>query len=72
MFGHADHDRSMGPEAVARLGAALTEAGLTASNLIYSGAAHGYTMADTSAYHDDAAEPHFRELRELFDTTLKG
>ena len=72
VFGHADRDRSMGPEAVARLGEALAEAGLTASNVIYSGAAHGYTMADTSAYHEEAAERHFRELRELLDTTLKG
>ncbi|GAB3269582.1 dienelactone hydrolase family protein [Sinomonas notoginsengisoli] len=71
VFLHADHDRSMDPEAVARLGDALGGAGLTASNEIYPGAAHGYTMADTSAYHEEAAEEHFRRLRELLDATLK-
>jgi carboxymethylenebutenolidase len=70
VFGHADHDRSMGPEAVARLGDALAAAGLEASNVIYPGASHGYSMADTSAYDEGATERHFRELRDLFDATL--
>jgi carboxymethylenebutenolidase len=72
VFGHADHDRSMAPDAVARLGKALQAAGLEASNVIYEGAPHGYTMADTSAFHPDATERHFRELRALLDRTLKG
>jgi carboxymethylenebutenolidase len=72
VFGHADHDRSMAPDAVARLGKALQAAGLEASNVIYEGAPHGYTMADTSAFHPDATERHFRELRALLDGTLKG
>jgi carboxymethylenebutenolidase len=72
VFGHADHDRSMGPDAVARLGEALRAAGLEASNDIYEGAPHGYTMADTSAFHPDATERHFKELRALLDGTLKG
>lgn len=72
VFGHADHDRSMGPDAVSRLGEALADAGLTASNVIYPGASHGYTMADTSAYNQEATERHFRELRELLDATLKA
>ena len=72
VFGHADHDRSMGPDAVARLGEALKAAGLEASNDIYEGAPHGYTMADTSAFHPDATERHFKELRALLDGTLKG
>ena len=72
VFGHADHDPSMGPDAVARLGAALDEAGLEASNVVYAGAPHGYTMADTSAYHHEATERHFAELRALLDSTLKG
>ncbi|MDR6622976.1 dienelactone hydrolase family protein [Sinomonas atrocyanea] len=70
VFGHADHDRSMAPEAVARLGEALEAAGLEASNVIYPGASHGYSMADTSAYNEEATERHFRELRALFDATL--
>ena len=72
VFGHADHDRSMAPDAVARLGEALKDAGLEASNEIYEGAPHGYSMADTSAFHPEATERHFRELRALLDGMLKG
>jgi carboxymethylenebutenolidase len=72
VFGHADNDRSMAPDAVARLGEALSAAGLAASNEIYEGAPHGYSMADTSAFHPEATERHFRELRALLDGTLKA
>jgi carboxymethylenebutenolidase len=72
VFGHADHDRSMGPDAVTRLGEALDAAGLKASNQIYAGAPHGYSMADTSAFHPEATERHFQELRELLEGTLKA
>jgi carboxymethylenebutenolidase len=72
VFGHADHDPSMAPDAVARLGGALQSAGLEASNEIYPGASHGYSMADTSAFHAEATERHFRELRALLDATLKA
>lgn len=72
VFGHADHDRSMDADAVARLGAALDGAGLDASNEVYAGAPHGYSMADTSAFHPEATERHFRELRELLDGTLEA
>ena len=72
VFGHADHDRSMPPEAVGRLGEALAETGLVFINDVYAGASHGYTMADTAAYHEEAAERHYRVLQELLDRTLKG
>jgi carboxymethylenebutenolidase len=72
VFGHADHDQSMSPDAVARLGEALEAAGLAATNQIYAGAPHGYSMADTSVFHPEATERHFRELRELLDGTLKA
>lgn len=71
VFGHADNDGSMGPDAVARLGQALDDVGLTASNQVYPGAAHGYSMADTAVYHEEAAERHFREFRDLLDSTLR-
>jgi carboxymethylenebutenolidase len=29
-------------------------------------------MADTSVFHPEATERHFRELRELLDGTLKA
>jgi carboxymethylenebutenolidase len=70
VFGHADQDRSMPAEAVAALGEALDAAGLVASNQIYPGAAHGYTMADTSMYDEPSAERHFTELRALLERAL--
>ena len=70
VFGHADGDRSMPPEAVALLGAALVAAGLEHSNQIYPGALHGYVMSDTSMYDQQAAERHFAELRELYAARL--
>ncbi len=62
VFGHADQDGSMPLEAVAALEDALAEAGRPHLNEIYEGAAHGYSMADTSMYDEPAAERHFREL----------
>ena len=70
VFGHADQDRSMPAEAVVALGEALAAAGLVARNEIYPGAAHGYTMADTSMYDEQAAERHFTELRGLLERAL--
>ena len=69
-FGHADNDRSMPPEAVEALGQALEEAGLAATNDVYEGAAHGYTMSDTAMYDEAATERHFTELEDLFDRAL--
>ncbi len=70
VFGHADKDRSMGPEAVAALGEALRAAGLTAQNEVYEGAAHGYTMSDTAVFDEAATERAFTELKALFDRAL--
>ncbi|WP_241005342.1 dienelactone hydrolase family protein [Nocardioides sp. zg-1228] len=68
-FGHASDDASMPPEAVAALGAALAEAGLTARNEVFPGP-HGYAMADTSMYDEESCERHFASLRSLLDTAL--
>ncbi len=70
VFGHADNDRSMPPEAVEALGAALAEAGLTATNEVHPGAGHGYTMADTAVFDESATERHFTELQAFFSRTL--
>lgn len=70
LFGHADQDGSMPPEAVVALAAALDEAGLVHREAIYAGAPHGYSMADTSAYDEASAERHFAELRDLLDRAL--
>ena len=70
VFGHADHDRSMPPEAVGRLGEALAATGLLFINDVYAGAPHGYTMNDTPAYHEESAERHYRALESLLGRTL--
>ena len=68
---HADNDASMDADAIAALGRTFEEAGVTASNDLYAGAPHGYTMADTSMYDERAAELHFEELRALLDRMLR-
>jgi carboxymethylenebutenolidase len=69
-FGHADRDRSMGPDAIARLDRALDEAGLPHATEVYAGAPHGYTMADTSSYDEAGAERHFAALEDLLRRSL--
>ncbi|MEX0429653.1 dienelactone hydrolase family protein [Nocardioides sp. DS6] len=70
VFGHADSDGSMTPENVAALGETLQAAGVAYRNEIYPGAAHGYTMEDTSQWNAQACERHFAELRDVLDRTL--
>src|SRR6476660_4955107 len=70
VFGHADQDRSMTPEAVAALDRALADAGLTATTDIYPESPHGYSMNDTSMYHQPGAERSFEDLHALLDRTL--
>jgi carboxymethylenebutenolidase len=69
-LGHADNDHSMTPENVAALEQALEEAGTRYRSELYEGAAHGYTMSDTAAYDEVAAERHFTELFALLDRTI--
>ena len=69
-FGHADNDQSMTPEHVARLERALDDAGVRYRSELYEGASHGYTMSDTAAYDEIAAERHFTELFALLDRTF--
>jgi carboxymethylenebutenolidase len=69
-FGHADNDRSMTADDIAELERALDEAGARYRSELYDGAAHGYTMADTAAYDESAAERHFTELFGLLDRTF--
>jgi carboxymethylenebutenolidase len=71
VLGHADRDRSMPPAAIERLDQALDDAGLEHVSRVCAGAAHGYTMADTVAYDEAAAEWHFGALEELFGRTLR-
>ncbi len=69
-LGYADNDQSMTPEQVAALEQALDEAGARYRSELYEGAAHGYTMSDTAAYDEAAAERHFSELFGLLDRTV--
>ena len=66
-LGFADNDRSMTAEQIAELERALDAAGVPYRSEVYRGAAHGYTMADTPAYDEAAAERHYTELFALLD-----
>jgi carboxymethylenebutenolidase len=70
LYLHADNDPSASPERVAELGRALADAGATYTNEICAGAMHGYTMSDTAAWHEEATERHFRELKALFERRI--
>jgi carboxymethylenebutenolidase len=69
-LGHADNDRTMTPDQIAALERALDAAGIRYRSEVYRGAAHGYTMADTPAYDEAAAERHYDELFALLDRTI--
>jgi carboxymethylenebutenolidase len=69
-FRHADHDHSLPPEQIQRLTSALDHAGIRHRTEVYTGAQHGYTEADTSAYHPDATERHWAALLDLFGRAL--
>jgi carboxymethylenebutenolidase len=69
-LGFADNDRSMTSEQIAELERALDAAGVRYRSEIYRGAAHGYTMADTPAYDEAAAERHYAELFALLDRSV--
>jgi carboxymethylenebutenolidase len=69
-LGHADQDQSMTAEQIATLDTALEDAGVTHRTELYAGARHGYTMADTPMYDEQAAERHFAALFELLECRL--
>jgi carboxymethylenebutenolidase len=64
-LGHADNDQSNTPEQIHALEESMDAAGLRYRSELYEGAAHGYTMSDTAAYNEPAAERHFNELFAL-------
>ncbi|WP_105967591.1 dienelactone hydrolase family protein [Streptomyces geranii] len=69
-FGHADQDQALPPEQIERLEQALTAAGVLHRCVVYTGAHHGFTQADTAAYDADASERHWTALLDLFSRTL--
>ncbi|WP_166874989.1 dienelactone hydrolase family protein [Salinibacterium sp. ZJ450] len=68
---HADQDRSMPAQAMATIVESCQLAGLDLSQDVYTGAPHGYSMADTSMYDEGAAERHFRDLRAHLEHTRR-
>jgi carboxymethylenebutenolidase len=69
-FGHADQDRIMPPEDIARLDGALQAAKVRYQSELYHGALHGYTMPDLPAYNKAAEDRHWERLLALFQRTL--
>jgi carboxymethylenebutenolidase len=69
-LGYADQDRNMTPEQIATLERALDEADVNYRSEVYKGAQHGYTMADTPAYDEAAAERHYSELFALLQRMI--
>src|SRR4051794_24230555 len=69
-LGHADNDASMTPEHIAAVESALGDAGVSYRSELFTGAAHGYTMADTPAYDADASQRHYTELFALLGRTV--
>jgi len=71
-FGHAIEDRSMPPEAIAKLEAALKSWPGKSESETYAGARHGWCVPGrVEVYNEVQAERAFAKLVELFDTTLK-
>jgi carboxymethylenebutenolidase len=71
-FGHAVQDRSMPPEAIAKLEAALKPWPGQSESETYEGALHGWCVpGHVGAYNEPQAERAFGKLVELFDATLK-
>ena len=70
LFGHADQDRSMTVEDAEALDETLLAAGATFRSAIYPDAPHGYTMRDTSNWHEPSYRRHLTELRVLLREVL--
>jgi carboxymethylenebutenolidase len=70
-FGHAIEDRTMTPEAIARLDAALKAWGGTYESEVYDGSLHGWTVPGRDVYNEKQAERHYVKMFETFDAVLK-
>lgn len=69
-LGFADNDGNATPEQIATVEGALSAAGKTFESTVFPGAEHGYTMADTRAYDEAAAERAYTELSALLARTV--
>jgi carboxymethylenebutenolidase len=69
-LGFADNDKNATPAQIATVEGALSRAGATFRAEVFADAEHGYTMADTPAYDEAAAERHYDELFGLLSRTV--
>ncbi len=70
LLGHADEDSHNPPEQQQRFAEAAHEARVDLTADVYAGARHGFTMADTAAYDEDATRRHWSELTDLLAATF--
>ena len=69
-FGHAENDRSMPAEAIAKFEHALESWGGRYESEVYAGAGHGWTMKDSAVYNEAQAEHAYQKLRALLKQTI--
>jgi carboxymethylenebutenolidase len=69
--GAAEIDPSFPPEQQARLGRALTEAGVTHEIEVHPGARHGFAVTGHVVYDHEASERHWTRLLQLFEAELR-
>ncbi|MGH8878723.1 MAG: dienelactone hydrolase family protein [Stackebrandtia sp.] len=70
LFGLAEHDDTMPPEAIAELTASLDAAGVRYRCEVYPDTVHGFTMADTSAFSPTGLKRHWDALLPFLSRTL--
>lgn len=70
LFGLAEHDDSMPPEAVAELNKTLDAVGVRYTSETYPDTIHGFTMADTAAFSPSGLQRHWEHLLPFFARTL--
>ena len=69
-LGFAIEDRTMPPEAVDKLKAALDAAGVRYGSEVYAGARHGWCVKDHTVYNEGQAERAWSNMLKLFREAL--
>ena len=69
-FGFAIEDRTMPPEAVEKLKAALDAAGVQYDSEVYAGAKHGWCVKDHTVYNEPQAERAWTKMVSMFREAL--
>jgi carboxymethylenebutenolidase len=70
-FGFAIEDRSMPPEAVEKLKAALEAAHVEYDSELYEGAKHGWCVKDHTVYNEPQAERAWAKMVSVFREALR-